>query len=291
LLFGKDVLSQIISRLNKWTTPKAHRWMSFGIILAALILVGFYTVTDNSRLVDNHVLDSANWIGYAVCHRISDRSFTIYGRQLPLCARCTGMYLGVSLTFIAMTLTGRLRRSELPPLRIILTLLGFIGLMGIDGTNSYLHFFPNAPHVYEPRNWLRLITGMGTGLAMGLFVFPALAQTLWQKQDLRQVVSTWSEFGALLLAALVVVFLVLGNQPVILYVMALTSAAGVLIVITAIQTILVLVIFRLDRRMTSWLKAAVPLSIGLLLTIIEISAVSLLRFNLTGTLTSFPGLY
>jgi len=34
----------------------------------------------------------------------------------------------------------------------------------------------------------------------------------------------------------------------------------------------------------------VPLLIGLLFAIIEISAVSLLRFNLTGTMTGFPGL-
>ena len=44
----------------------------------------------------------------------------------------------------------------LPPLPVLLVLIGFIGLMGIDGVNSYSHFFPNAPHLYEPRNWMRL---------------------------------------------------------------------------------------------------------------------------------------
>lgn len=40
------------------------------------------------------------------------------------------------------------------------------------GINSYSHFFPAAPHLYEPRNWLRLVTGMGTGVAMGRSSFP-----------------------------------------------------------------------------------------------------------------------
>ncbi len=33
----------------------------------------------------------ADAVGYAVCHRIADRSFHVDGVQLPLCVRCTGM--------------------------------------------------------------------------------------------------------------------------------------------------------------------------------------------------------
>jgi uncharacterized membrane protein len=33
-------------------------------------------------------------VGSVVCHQLADRSFFIDGRQLPVCARCTGLYLG-----------------------------------------------------------------------------------------------------------------------------------------------------------------------------------------------------
>lgn len=33
-------------------------------------------------------------IGSVICHQIPDRSFFLDGRQLPVCARCTGLYLG-----------------------------------------------------------------------------------------------------------------------------------------------------------------------------------------------------
>ena len=36
-------------------------------------------------------------VGYAVCHQIGERSFMVNGEPLPLCARCTGMYVGVMI--------------------------------------------------------------------------------------------------------------------------------------------------------------------------------------------------
>ena len=273
-----------------WQRPSQRRWLLLTVVLAALLLMGFYTVTDTSRLAHSHELAGADWVGYAVCHRITERSFTIAGRQLPLCARCTGMYLGVALTFLLFGLAGRLRWSELPPLPILLILIGFIGLMGVDGINSYSHFFPDAPHLYEPRNWLRLLTGMGTGLAMGVFVFPALAQTLWRQPTIRAPIGDLRELAGLTGAGLSIVLLVLSNQATVLYVLALTSAAGLLLVLTAINAVLLLILLRRDGRAWRWRETAVPLLISFVLALVEISAVSIVRFNLTGTMTGFPGL-
>lgn len=269
---------------------QSRRWLSLLVAGGALSLIAFYAVTDAGRLSDDHILEGADWIGYAICHRITARSFTILGRQLPLCARCTGMYLGVILTFLVLVMSGRIRRSELPPLRLSLLLLAFVGTMGIDGVNSYLHFFPSAPHLYPPQNWLRLVTGMGTGLAMGLFVFPALAQTLWRATDERPVLAGYREMGGMILVAAAAILLVLSNQPAILYVLALASAAGVLVVITAIQAILLLILFKRDGRAGRWLETVPSLGLGLLLAALEIIVIDLARFNLTGTMAGFPGL-
>ncbi|MCP4424758.1 MAG: DUF2085 domain-containing protein [Chloroflexi bacterium] len=276
--------------LPLWRRPQSRRWLALLVALGALLAMGFYAVTETAHLTHSHALNGADWVGYAVCHRITERSFSINGRQFPLCARCTGMYLGVALVFLAMFLTGRLRWSELPPRSILLTLLGFIGLMGIDGVNSYSHFFPNAPHLYEPRNWLRLLTGMGTGLAMGVFVFPALAQTLWRQPVWRTPVGSWRELAGMMGVAGTAVIILLSNQPTILYVLALISAAGLLLVLAAINAVFLLMLLKRDGRATRWWETAVPLLISLILAIIEISAVSLTRYNLTGTMIGFPGL-
>lgn len=282
---------KINDRLAGWQArPAARRWLTLLIILFLLFLMAFYQVTDPSRLSNDVILAGADYAGYAICHRITERSFTIAGRQVPLCARCTGMYLGVSLTFMILAMAGRQRRSDLPPLPVLLVLVGFVGAMGIDGVNSYSHFFPDWPHLYEPRNWLRLVTGMGVGLAMGVILFPALAQTLWRQQERRPSVASLWELEGLVVAALLAVILVLSNQPAVSYVMALISAAGVVLVLTAINSMTLLIILRKDARAQSWRQATLPLAVGLALALLQIGAASALRYALTGTMTGFPGL-
>lgn len=279
--------------LAKWQErlfPLPRRWLIFLVIAAVVVTLAFYTVTDPHRLGENRLLDAADYAGYAVCHRITARSFTIDGRQVPLCARCTGMYLGAILTFGILGLSGRWRRADLPPWPILLVLLAFIGLMGIDGANSYTQFFPDLPRLYQPQNWLRLVTGMGTGLAMGSILFPAVAQTLWWQQERRAAVATWRDLEGLVAAAGLVILLLLSNQPLVIYVMALMSAAGVLLILTAINSMVLLILLQRDARMTSWREAAVPLLAGLLLAMVQIGVVALFRYQLTGTMAGFPGL-
>lgn len=267
-----------------------HRVVTLGIVLLALAAMGWFAVTDHTHLAQDPLLTGGDYVGAAICHRITSRSFAINGRQLPLCARCTGMYLGVALAFGVLLLAGRARRTDLPPLPILLTLVGFIGLMGIDGLNSYSHFFPNFPHVYEPQNWLRLVTGLGAGLAMGLLIFPALMQTLWRDGNGRPIIESMRELAGLVLLAATAVLLILSNQPTILYVLALVSVAGTLFIVTSINAVLLLILFKKDGFAVRWQETAVPLLLSFLLAVVQLGTIALLRFNLTGTITGFPGL-
>jgi hypothetical protein len=168
--------------------------------------------------------------------------------------------------------------------------MGFIAVMGVDGVNSYTHFFPEFPHVYTPRNWLRLLTGMGTGLAMGLAIMPMLAQTLWRLDVYRPVIGSFRELLVVLAVAGTAVLLLLSNQPAINYVLAIGSTAGMIAIVAAINTILLLTIFRRDGLATRWRETAVPLTIGLTLALIELSIITLVRLQFTGTIVGIPGL-
>ena len=73
------------------------------LLAVGLLLVGWLFNTPGG------LLGKADAVGYAVCHRIDLRSFYIGDRQLPLCARCTGMYLGAMLGLVYQVFFGRRR--------------------------------------------------------------------------------------------------------------------------------------------------------------------------------------
>jgi uncharacterized membrane protein len=267
-----------------------QRWVLLLISLGSLLLLGFYTATDPQRLNNSLILDGSDWAGYAFCHRFVSHSFTINGRPMALCARCTGMYLGVALTAILLGLAGRLRHADLPTKPVMVVLALFVAVMGLDGLNSVGYSLPILPHLYEPQNGLRLVTGMGTGLAMGAFMLPALGQTLWKTEHFRPAVRSWQELLEMVVAAGTAVLLILSNQPALLYVLSIVSALGLLLILTAINAIIFLVVVQRDGQATTWPAALWPLILGLSLAIVQISAIGYFRFSLTGTMSGLPGL-
>jgi uncharacterized membrane protein len=223
------------------------------------------------------VLGKTKLVGYAICHQIPERSFHIAGHQLPLCARCTGIYLGALMGFSLMTVWGRRRAASLPPTPIALTLVAFIVLLGIDGLNSYLTFFPHMPHLYQPQNWLRLTTGTLEGLALSSFVYPVLNYSLWRDSVDSPSVRNFKELAMMVAVAGVVVVLVLLELPPLLYPLAILSTLGVLIMLGSVNTMIVLALTRREATALGWQQTVLPVTIGLAFAFLEIGGMNALR--------------
>jgi len=225
------------------------------------------------------ILVKADAVGYAVCGRLPDHSFHLAGRQLPLCARCTGTFLGALWGFLGLMAKGR--ASRFPPVKVLVLLVGFIVLMGVDGLNSYLSFFPGLPHLYEPHNSLRLITGTLYGLSLSILVFPVFNFTLWKEPKPNEALSGFKELSILLVGALFIDIIVQAQIDALLYPLALTSALGVLLIFTLVNTLLVLVVSGREGQAITWRDALLPLALGLGATLLEIGVVSFARAQLT----------
>jgi len=253
-----------------------------GLLMPALMVLVAWLV-----LTPEGLLGKADAIGYAVCHRIDLRSFHLGTRVLPLCARCTGMYLGALVGLAGLAGLGRLRYGKFPR-PALLGLFGiFAATWAIDGLNSYLTLIPGAPHAYEPNNTLRLITGTLMGLALGVLVFTGFNQNVWRGWKDEPVLRSFRGVGVLLLLGAVVVGLVLSENPLVLYPLALLSAAGVLVLLGMVYAVVVLLVLRRENRAESWGGVALPLMAGVALAILQIGLLDLARYTLTGTWAGF----
>jgi len=232
------------------------------------------------------LLGKADAIGYAVCHRIDVRSFHLGARAIPLCARCTGMYAGAMLGLLYQHWRAP-RHSALPPHTLWLPLGVLVAAFGADGLNSYLHFFPNAPGLYQPNNILRLLTGTGIGLVMASFVYPAFQDTMWQQAIPKPALKDGRDLVVLLMLGLVVDALILTENPLLLYPLALLSAAGVLILLSMIYGMLWVMLWRAERFATRTRQLLPPILVGLTLGLLQIAVLDYLRYRLTGTWDGF----
>ncbi len=103
------------------------------------------------------------FIGRGICHQLPSRSFIIAGQQLPLCARCTGIYIGVFVCLLYLWLRRRWRGNLVPSLGLVIFMAaGFIPLM-LDGATSYLG-------LRDSSNLLRVVTGILMGYSLPVWI-------------------------------------------------------------------------------------------------------------------------
>ena len=273
-------MRQKIQNIMRWFVPVA----------AALAFAAWMYISPEGALGK---LDA---IGYAVCHRIDVRSFHIGDRQLPLCARCTGEFYAAGLALIfQIFISGK--RSKLPSRGIIAVLILFFLAFAIDGSNSYLYLLkqtaPGAldkiPNLYIPNNTLRLFTGSGMGIALAAVLYPVVNQTLWREIDDRPAFE-WKSFGILIGLVIIVNLLILTDSPIILYPIAYLSALGTLSLLVIVFAILWIMIMRQDNTFDDPRQLWLPLLSGFTLAMLMILSIDLLRLQLTGTWSGFPGI-
>jgi len=276
--------------MHKDTTKRIQSASKYLVITSVLLVfIGWSLSTPPG------FFGKADAIGYAVCHRISERSFFIGSYQLPLCARCSGMYLGAVTGLVFQSIIGW-KRLKIPHWSILALLAFFVAAFGIDGSNSYLYLLkqispgllPGIPNIYVPNNSLRLLTGSGMGLGMVVMLYPAFNQTVWADGEDKPAIPGWRTFGLLLGIQVVFDLLVLTESPVVLYPLAIISALGVWLLLIIIYSMLWVMIMGQDNRFTKLRQLWLPLLAGLTIALIQTATIDALRLWLTGTWGAFP---
>jgi uncharacterized membrane protein len=211
-----------------------------------------------------------------ICAQLPTHLFYPGGQSLPLCARNTGIYTGVTSTVLVLWASGRPRTARLPGLGVAIVLALAVALMAMDGFNSLLLDL-RLPHLYEPHNLLRLATGLGTGVGMAAFLVPVANGLIWREEDERASFGRLSQL-AVMLPILVLAFLLVASQiGWLLYPLALYSTTGLLIALSLVNLVFVVGLSGRIGRITSYRQLFPVFTLALALTVIELSALSLLK--------------
>jgi uncharacterized membrane protein len=109
------------------------------------------------RIVERGFVDSTVLHRWWHCHRLPDRSFRLNGRQFHVCARCTGIIVGATLSPFFILL------NQVAPAFLGVALVLVLGdagsqLLGIRTSTNALRFT--------------------TGAALGLSALPALVNLI-----------------------------------------------------------------------------------------------------------------
>jgi len=225
--------------------------------------------------------EKARIIGYALCHQLPQRSFFIHEHQTPLCARCTGMYLGFSIGLIFMILRRRTHAARMPPTAIIAVLIGFITIMGIDGINSTISIIPGAPQLYHTTNIHRIVTGTLFGIAMCMLFFPVFSTAIWRQPSGDRSLKNWRELIGLVLVAFALDAIVLTQADWLFYPITILSIVGPLLLLSFMGAIIVLTLRNLVNNIDRWKQMALPMFAGVALGLVLITMMDFFRASIT----------
>jgi uncharacterized membrane protein len=221
-------------------------WLIIGSAGALVILAAVMAFWPGATLLDRlRALDGG------ICAQLPTHSFYPGGQRLPLCSRNTGIYLGYTIAFFTLFLTKHGRAALFPrwPMALIMGLC--ILALAVDGFNS-LFLDLHLPHLYQPHNLIRLITGLLTGASMACFLLPVTNTVLWKHMGEQRSVDSWWQMLQLL-PLLALAFLAVGTQAAIfLYPVAILSSLGVVIALCLINLTIVVAISGKACRLSTY---------------------------------------
>jgi uncharacterized membrane protein len=265
---------------NKLPVKSAHQkrnpWLLAGVCVLGIVIAGMWFL-----YTPDGVLAKMDAVGYAVCHRIPSHSFMIDGRSMPLCARCSGMYLGVLLGMVIQFTRGKHRGGFSRKWLIALGLLAV--LFVVDGLNSFGGLVLGRDLLYPAQNWLRVITGLGVGLLISALIYPIFTQTSWNIWIQEAALDGIGPALAVVIGSVSLVVGLIPGSPLILYVLAILSVIGVMVILSMIYTVLLLMLFKQENRYNNFRELAPVLMSGMVLTMVHIGLFDLVRFFLTQT--------
>ena len=229
-------------------------------------------------LLPDALAGAARAVGYDVCHQWPEHSFAVAGQPLPLCARCTGTYVGAMLALGFIWATRRGKAGDWPPKPVLVLLAIGFGTMIVDGANSFVDVLSaGGLHLYTPTNALRFVSGGANGVVLVSLGLPLLNYVLWADWARRPSLQNIGEPIALAVGLLIGMAAIGTAAAVLLPLFSLLTVVGVLTLFTGVNTALWLLARRREQSAATLADILPHLGIGLCMTAGELLLLGLGR--------------
>ena len=242
------------------------------LFLLAAILVYAFAVPGDLK----YKLDA---LGFGVCHQIPTHSFYIDEHQLPLCSRCTGIYLG-AFSVLALLAVLRPRAGRFPVGYMVAIFAVFFATMVLDGINSTLQAMGSG--FWDSTNLLRIFTGTLAGVSVGFIFYPVFNLSVWHRDisQRKRVIERPIELVGYMLAAGLLVALVISGGDWLYYPLSFLSILGMVTLLTMANAILVLIFSRREGAARTFSAILTPILVGVLITLVELTLLVWFRSSL-----------
>jgi hypothetical protein len=153
---------------------------------ALLVIAPLVAAQAPSTRVEGGFLLAAYAIGGAICHQRPGRSFFLWGEQMPVCARCAGIYVAAAITAIVAAWVAPLKGRPATATTVGRRLSAVDGQRFSAASRSRLILGAAAVPVvlslvYEwttghmPSHWARAVTGLPLGAVVAWLVLQEAA--------------------------------------------------------------------------------------------------------------------
>ena len=177
------------------------------------------------------------FLGSGICHQKAIVTFECNKVYMPVCSRCTGIYIGFIFSLLAIILFDRKIKSEIPSIKIFILLISTFLLMGADVALTTFK-------IIEPNNFIRFITGFIVGWGLALIILPLSNSVMWQKAIKRKYLEKKINISIWLIAGAVVSFLFIISYKSFLTLWGFLSIMGLMLFYAFIFLILLFTFLR-----------------------------------------------
>jgi len=101
-------------------------------------------------------------VGHLVCHQLPERSFALLATPLPVCARCTGLYVGAAAAALFVPAFDDARRR-----RILAGARALLVVVAIPTAVTLAYEWTTG---VMPANWMRAAAGVPLGAAIAWII-------------------------------------------------------------------------------------------------------------------------